>query len=514
MKSLTVRLAVVCFTLAATAFAHDFDALHYRVEIVIPEQGSEIRGVTTIELAALGATARLPLDFTGMTIDAIDVDGAAASHTRNADTLTIALPHETHDGERLEVAIRYHGSPADGLVIRKNKYGHDTFFADNWPDRAHAWFPSIDRPGDKATAEVIVTAPDRYDVVANGARIASISQQNGMRRTEWREREPIPPYCIVAGVSEFAILDVGRWSGVDLSLWAYPKDREAIERGFARAPAIVDSFTSLFGPFSYEKLALVESSTRFGGMENASAIFFDEKLFDGEDRTSIAAHEIAHQWFGDAVTESEWRDLWLSEGFATYFASVFFERADGVETFRTRMIAARDRYLKVYGAAPPPVHDSSITDLFALLNRNNYEKGAWVLHMLRRQMGDAKFFSAIRDYYASYRNGVASTDDFRHVVERHAGRPLGWFFEQWLDEPGLPRLEIAHSWNAKTKRLDLRITQTQKSPVFTFPLDLDIDGKRVTIDVSERVTTQSIAADAAPAHVVADPDSWLFAVIR
>ncbi|MBO0799030.1 MAG: M1 family peptidase, partial [Blastocatellia bacterium] len=244
--------------------------------------------------------------------------------------------------------------------------------------------------------------------------------------------------------------------------------------------------SELIGPYPYEKLALVQSSTRYGGMENASSIFLAENAF-GE---LLNAHEIAHQWFGDSVTEADWHHLWLSEGFATYFANLFAERFEGRDKFVRLMLKDKEDYLKQYANDPRPVYDPSITDLIKLLNANNYQKGAWVLHMLRGLLGDEKFFAGIRAYYRTYRDRNALTEDLQHVMEFHFGQPLGWFFKQWIYEPGYPRLDAVWHWDENAKDLTLRIEQTQAQTVFRLPLEIefryDKNAQREKIDVGER----------------------------
>jgi len=230
---------------------------------------------------------------------------------------------------------------------------------------------------------------------------------------------------MVIGATEFSVINTGSWNGISLSYYLYPKDRENGIKDYGRALQMIEFYTNLIGPYPYEKLALVQSSTRFGGMENSSSIFFDEESFNGSGRLEdTVAHEIAHQWFGDSVTQADWHHLWLSEGFATYFGNLFFERADGQDKFVSRMLADKERYLKANSSSPRPIYDSTVTDLLKLLNPNNYEKGGWVLHMLRHIMGDKQFFAGIRDYYRTYRDGNALTGDFQKVMEFHAGRPL------------------------------------------------------------------------------------------
>jgi aminopeptidase N len=389
-------------------------------------------------------------------------------------------------------------------------------FADNWPNRARQWFPAIDHPYDKATVEFFVTAPDRYDTIANGALIETISQPNGTRLTHWREAVAIPTYCMVIGATQFSIIKAGAANGTALSYYLYPKDGARGMKDFGRALQMLEFYTKLIGPYPYEKLALVESSTRFGGMENSSAIFFDEKAFNGSDKLEpTVVHEIAHQWFGDSITESDWHHLWLSEGFATYFGRLFFEHADGRERFTQMMLEDKAAYLQAYAGNPRPIYDPAITNLFALLNANNYQKGGWLLHMLRHVMGDAPFFAGIRDYYRAYRDRNALTADFASAMERAAGRKLDWFFNQWFYGAGYPVYDAAWHWDAGAKELHLRIAQRQ-AQLFQMPLDvayaLDHQSRRETVEVKEREQTFTFKCDRKPQRVAIDPDEWLLKV--
>lgn len=438
-----------------------------------------------------------------------------AKFTHVGDRLKIALEGAYRRGDRFTLSIKYHGAPQDGLFIKKNKFGDRTFFADNWPNRARHWFPSIDHPYDKATVEFLVTAPDRYDVVANGALVEIKSLQNGSRLWHWRESVSIPVYCMVVGAAEFSIINVGSFNHTPVIYYLYPKDRERGMKDYGRAVDMLEFYSNLIGPYPYKKLALVQSSTRFGGMENSSNIFFDEKAFNGSGQLEgTVAHEIAHQWFGDSVTESDWHHLWLSEGFATYFGHLFFERRDGRDRFLALMRADREALL----ANARPIYDPSIKDLFQLLNANNYQKGGWVLHMLRGVMGDEKFFAAIRDYYRRHREGNALTEDFQRAMEAQHGKPLDWFFRQWIYEPGYPVYDAAWRWDEATKEMRLIIAQKQTGTVFRMPLDVEIklnNGvRREVIDVKDKDQSFTFKLDARPQSIAVDPDEWVLKKIN
>jgi aminopeptidase N len=505
-------LAVLLFCAAhAAAQNPSVDVQHYAVDITLPRSGSEIAAV-----AELTVTPRvtpldwLVLDFGDLTIDSVAIEDRDISWFRtDTERITVAAMRTT--AEPFRVRITYHGKPPDGLVLQQNKYGHFGVFADNWPNRAHQWFPSVDHPSDKATVEFRVTAPDSFDVIANGTLVESASLQNGAKRWHWRETTPIPVHCMVIGATEFAIVRAGRDEDVEVSYYLYPRDRDDGVRQFGRAVEMLDLFADLVGPYPYAKLAIVESSTRFGGMENASAIFLDEKRIHGKESLEpLVAHEIAHQWFGDSVSQRDWHDLWLSEGFATYFSALFFERANGRDSFRDAMRENRNDYLKKPELAARPINDPDANPS-QLLDALRYDKAAWVLHMLRGVIGDQAFFAGIRDYYAAYRDGNATTADLRVIMERHAGQPLDWFFQQWLYEPGHPVFRTKWTW--RRGKLTVNVDQTQTGTVFRTPAVLEVrnpnGAHRENVVIDERSERFEIDSEVRPTEVVLDPDEWV-----
>jgi len=339
---------------------------------------------------------------------------------------------------------------------------------------------------------------------------------------------PVSPYNLVFGAAEMVVEPLGlaacgrapaspRDDGcVEVTAWLFPEDRAQAGRSFRRAAAMVDFYTELVGPFPYPKLAHVQSSSRFGGMENASAIFYAEGgLASGRDIEGTVAHETAHQWFGDSVTEVDWPELWLSEGFATYFGHLWFEHADGAEALRRRMEEDRQEVL----ASPDvrrPVIDREEQDLFALLNDNSYPKGGWFLHMLRGMLGDEAFFGGVRSYYAAHAGGTVTTDDFRRALEEASGRPLGWFFRQWLEEPGYPVLSADAAWDPAAGEVILTVRQLQDAawPTFLLPLEVELGGgearTRHRVEVTGREQTFRLPGDSGgDVRVTLDPDGRL-----
>jgi aminopeptidase N len=496
------------------------DVIDYRLSLDLDPEASFLRGSAEITVVVTADVSDgIRFDLVGLEVDSLAVDGVASTFTRDDAGLRVGTGSRSV-GDTVVVVIVYSGSPEEGLIFRNTTQGRAAVFADNWPDRARYWFPSVDHPSDKATVEFHVRGPREMAVVANGLRASEEVQEDGRKLTVWATNVPIPVYTMVIGATEMSVREIGGLGCdgetgrcVRISQWVYPEDEERGVRLFRRAPEIVAFYDSLIGPYPYEKLALVQSSTRYGGMENSSAIFFSESLSSGRSGDGLVAHEIAHQWFGDAVTEREWSHLWLSEGFATYFAAVFFEFREGDYAAAERMANAEQRYLSSGRTPWSPVIDVEPDDLSSLLNANNYQKGAWVLHMLRELVGDEAFFEGARRYYSEHMNGTALTDDFQRIMEEVSGEELGWFFDQWLRTPGLPVVEARPFWNEETQTLVLRVRQGQPWPPFHFPLKFTATGEGYRLEetfwVESRDSRFEWSLPGEPSNLVVDPANAL-----
>jgi aminopeptidase N len=227
-------------------------------------------------------------------------------------------------------------------------------------------------------------------------------------------------------------------------------------------------------------------------------------------------HETAHQWFGDSVTESDWNDVWLSEGFATYFTLLFTEHDEGRDGFVRGLALSRAQVLELEQKLPDtPVIHRNLADMQHVLNRLIYQKGGWVLHMLRAEIGTEPFWQGIREYYRRYQDGNASTADLRAVMEQVSARPLDWFFAQWLTRPGVPRIEGTWRYDAARKMVDVTVTQSQAADPYRLTVEIGVTDTagappRVTrVELTGRQATTSLPADAAPVAVSLDPGTWL-----
>lgn len=519
MKTLSLFACCVAVALGGDTYPRQngVDAIHYRFSLSFQDDTNELQGEAVVDLRFVAAGVQevaLDLDSTGMKVsEVLPATGLTFAHAN--DRLVLRLIGEAPKaGERRQFTIRYRGTPAGGLRIMKNKYGERVFFSENWPNKARHWLPMIDHPYDKATSEFLVTAPAEYQVVSNGLLQEETDLGGGRRLTHWKQSVPIASWLNAIGIARFSVHHAGLVKGVPLQTWVYHQDREAGPPWFeATSRKAVEFFSEAIGPYSYEKLANVAAAGFGGGTEHASAIFYGENNILERPGTGLIAHEIAHQWFGNAITEKDWDDVWLSEGFATYFTNLYFEHWEGRDTFVTNLQSARKRIYGMEKATPGlTVQHRNISDMKRILNRLIYEKGGWTLHMLRGMMGTEKFWQGIRTYYATYRNGSASTADFRRVMEETAGLDLGWFFDQWLTRSTSPVVEGTWRWDAASKKVIVELAQTQPGDPYRLPIEIGLGAQRVEkAEMTGKRGVFEFQADQEPASVVFDPNTWLLA---
>ena len=292
---------------------------------------------------------------------------------------------------------------------------------------------------------------------------------------------PIASWLYVLGAADFAVQYVDEFDGKSIQTWVFKQDRDAGFYDFAiPTKKALEFYSEYVGPFSYEKLANIQSNSVSGGMEAASAILYSASSVKGDRNTrwrNVVIHEIAHQWFGNAVTEYDWDDIWLSEGFATYFTLLFIEHEYGRDAFVEGLQSSQKRVDDFYEKNPKYtiIHDN-LKDMKDVTSSQTYQKGSWILHMLRGMIGTDTFWKGIKTYYKEFQDLNATTDDFKRVMEEVSGRDLTTFFEQWLYKPGT--LSLKGNWKYDKRKgevtIDMNQVQTDGS-VFEMPLEIEID---------------------------------------
>jgi aminopeptidase N len=524
-----VRLTVVAFLFSFALHAKDpysknenIDIKQYRFQLELNDSTDQIKGRATITILFKKPILEFELDLMsrdqrgqGMTVKTITSQENNLYFTHQKNRLVIQLSSPVSAGETRTFDISYSGFPREGLIISTNKFGDRTFFGDNWPDRGHHWLPCIDHPFDKAPVEFIVIAPEHYQVVATGKLMEESNLPDHRKLTHWKERTDVAVKVMTIGVSRFAVQLSAEIENTPISTWVFPQNREEGFIDFAVAPKIFKYFQQYIGPYSFEKLAHVQSKTRFGGLENAGNIFYSESSVTGQkENEELIAHETAHQWFGNSATENDWHHVWLSEGFATYFAHLYLEDAYGHDRLATEMKIDRQQVIDFYKENQAPVVDTTVTFLDDVLNNNTYQKASWVLHMLRQEIGDKAFHQSIRDYYSTYRNKNVMTADFQRIAEKNSGKKLVTFFDQWIFKGGHPKITGTWTYDSKTKEIVIEVSQIQAENPFSIIMELGLkqpNGQMTTKQANLNSRKQQIrwSFPIKPTEIVLDPQTRL-----
>ncbi len=516
-------LAMAFGLIASSGYAQDSyqknesaDVKNYVFGLHLNDENDEIKGKALITVDFKNEVENFALDLIGkseeygMEVTAVLEDSVEANYEFSENKIIIRP--KFNDSSTKTFMVQYHGIPERGLVIDTTKYGQRSFFGDNWPNLARHWLPSVDHPYDKASIEFRITAPQHYDVVATGVKIEESYLNNGFKLTTYKEPAPVAMKVVTIGVTKFASKLLDMVGEIPVTAWVYPENRLDGFSDYAVSTNVMNYFVDHIGPYAYAKLANMQAKTQWGGLENAGTISYFENSVTGKNEVEgLIAHEIAHQWFGNSASEASWNHVWLSEGFATYFSILYLESVYGDKKRKEELILDRKQVIEYYQKNPAPIVDNSIKDPFKVLSTNTYQKGGWVLNMLRHKLGDEIFWKGIRKYYKTYENSNAMTEDFRKVMEEVSGKDLENFFAQWIFTKGHP--ELKWNWKYRRGRLLVSIDQVQKHHIFEFPLEIGIRNgeqtKKEIVQIDEKSKTFEIKVDSKPTEVILDPGVWL-----
>ena len=507
---------------------YNIDIINYSFEINLNDNDDIVSGITTIDLKIKTDNVkfiRLDLismreDGKGMVVDYVKYNNTSVTFTHKNDVLLLSIKEINNINT---VEVQYHGIPVTGLIIGPNMHGDRTFFSDNWPNKGRNWLPLVDHPYDKATSEFIVVTPSHYQVISNGLLIEESNLDSNLKRSHWKQSVPISCWLFALGVAEFAVQYVDNFDGKSIQTWVYKQDREKGFYDFAiPTKHTLEFFSDYVGPFAYEKLANVQSNSVSGGMESATAIFYSDVSVTGTRSKrwrNVIIHEVAHQWFGNCVTENDWDHVWLSEGFATYFTLLFREHAYGRDDFVEGLINSRNSVFKFYKKNKDYtiVHDD-LDNMKNVLSGYIYQKGAWILHMLRNYIGDVSFNKGIRSYYLNNFNSNTDTESFKKEMEKASNIDLTIFFDQWLYKGGNIILDGNWSYDKKNRQIIINLSQVQNDGYyFHMPLELKIFygneflSKLEEIKLSPDLKKFIIKSDKEPNQIILDPSTKLLA---
>jgi len=525
-------LLVLAAATAATAFPpprfaadRPMDMTHIRLDVNVDLEAKTLKGKATLAMSALRPVSTIDLDAVNFKISAVRLaigDGPAADCEYEYDNrrIRLALPREIGPGTAVRAQIEYAvKDPTSGL----------SFYApsEEEPDTPHLvwsqgqtttnryWVPSFDHPNERQTTEIVCTAKKPNTVISNGKMLEESDNGDGTRTFHWLQDKDHPVYLMTLVVGEFAS-KTENWRGKPVIYYVRPKYADRIDGAFGNTTRMLDFFSDKIGvEYPWDKYAQVCCYAFGGGMENTSSTTLGEgALRDERGRLTgssddLIAHELAHQWWGDLLTCREWAHTWLNEGFATYFEALWEEHDKGPDAFAVDMLNKMRSALRA-GVEKPIVY-RHYEDENEQFDGRAYPKGAWVLHMIRRRLGDELFWKCINTYCKRFAHQTVETVDLRKTIEEGTGRSFEHFFYDWTERPGHPEVTLSYAWIADDDVAEIRVRQTQKAEAFHFPLKLvvhvsDEAPRVVTREIVDKETRILVPLSEPPSLLQIDPE--------
>lgn len=483
--------------------------------------------------ANLQPVRELSFDSVDLTIRSVTSSEEIQAWHVTADKLIVTFAKPLAPDKEANLTIAYFSEPTHGIYFRTPEMGYkegDThLFSNGEPIDARNWYPCFDAPNAKFTTEMTCRVPEGMTAVSNGRLVSSDKDPaTGLVAFHWAQEKPHANYLVSLSAGYFKSFE-DRHRDVPLAYLVPTSESKEAMDFFRNTPKIMDFFEKEIGisyPWAkYDQICL--NDFMWGGMENTSAtLLTDSGLFSADsenihDGDGLIAHEMAHQWFGDLVTCHDWSDIWLNEGFATFYALLYEAKKFGKDAMLMGL------YENARGITSIPNDTVSIVrrtygdpnDIFGQYSYLPYPKGAWVLQMLRSQLGEDLYRRCIRTYLERHQYGSVVTEDLRRVIEELSGRAYDQFFDQWVYHAHNPELEVTYNWDEKTKLAKVAIKQVQKMDenvvLFNFPLTIRFKGKFGKVDkqvqVKDKTGDFEFVLDSAPELVRIDPDQAILA---
>lgn len=490
------------------------DVSHYYLDIQLDPATQSIEAMASLELEVLDedfVDGKFPLHFKGMNVEMVGIDGLLVDYEHAGGLLVVGLPEGMGPGAH-QLEVNYFGTPEPyvtgwgtwGLII-----GEDRAFTVNVVEGARHWFPCNDVLTDKASFEVRVTAPENWEVAAPG-ELLNIDEGEGVRSFHWLANWALPTYLMHFAAGEYTLIEEEH-DGLPYLYYLHPTSWEVAKETLDHAPTAIAMLEERYGDYPFPKVGFDEINLG-GAVEHPSCVSIGTQLFAApEDFADVIAHEMAHSWFQGIVTIADWKDLWLSEGLATYHEALYYGYLNGPESERdyVQSLALSYRTSAEMSEGFFPVHDPE-----EMWGVTVYRKGALVFHMLRYLVGDEAFLDLLNDYLAAFAGGNASTAAFLKVATGSSGVDLGPFFDEWVYGVGYPQFEVSWQWAAG--ELAVRVEQVQPEAWATFtslPLELlasgaDGESQRVSLSLTSRVTEVVFDLPFEPLVMAVDPDGW------
>jgi aminopeptidase N len=411
------------------------NVVDYNLDLAYNPTVRQLDGTATVRVLATQDLSRFDLDLRGFQVGTVTVDGKPASTVRDGQELVITPSRTIRKGSAFTVVVPYAGVPetivdpdgsSEGWV-----YTDDGAVVVGEPQGSPGWYPVNDTPRDKATFTVKMTVPKGLTAVGNGSLLHQ-STSGGHTTFTWRERFPMAPYLSTITLGRFDVSKGRTASGIPIYVAVDPTQKSAADPVLRKLPAMVSFLEGLYGRYPFETVGgIVDNAPELGySLETQT-----KPVFDAAPDELTLLHELSHMWYGDAVTLTTWPDIWLHEGFATWSEWIWTERQGGqTAAERFQELASTPAGQSSFWNPPP----GAPGDPAHLFDGTIYDRGAMTLEALRERIGDPRFFTVMRRWYAEHRYGNVTTPEFIALAEKVSGQHLGRFFNVWLYQPGKP----------------------------------------------------------------------------
>jgi len=493
-----------------------------------------IAGSTTLTFKPIAKPrTQLSLDAVDLRVASVTSSVPVLDYQVAEDKLTVTFANPIPAGQETWVRITHSAEPTEGIYFRTPELGYlpgdAHLFSQGEQTEARHWYPCPDAPNQKFTSEVTCHVPAGMTVISNGRKVSETGDPaTGLVAVTWKQEQPHANYLISLAAGYFEKIE-DRHRDIPLAFYTPPSEIQEAPNSFRDTKDMMAFFEQEIGvPYPWPKYdQVVVNDFVAGGMENTSATTLNDRtLFTaatGNLRSSegLVAHELAHQWFGDYVTCKDWSHIWLNEGFATYYAQLYAGHKHGRDELLYSLYGTR-RSIVGRTNAPAAMVERRYDDPGEQFSYLAYQKGAWVLQMLRSQLGDALYRQCIQTYLQRHAHGSVVTEDLNRVIEELSGRSFDQFFDQWVYHGGHPELDITYAWDAQTKlaRISVRQTQRLSEQVFLFNFPLPVRFQTAAGPVDRQVQIRQTAEDfyfplaEKPRGVRVDPELTVLARIR
>jgi aminopeptidase N len=505
--------------------SRDYHLQNVRVSLRFNLDQRKVIGEVTHMLSALrDGLTHLDFDCADLTISSVRVNGKDATFDLRDNKLRVNLAQPAKAGEKFEVNLQYEGKPTTGLYFilpdKDDPSRPKEIWTQGEAEDTHHYIPIYDYPNDRTTSEMILTVPGDWLTVSNGKLLSVQDAAGGMKTWTWRQSLPVSTYLISFVAGEYKEKK-DTWHNIPVTYYVPRGLEDTIDPTFSHTKQMLEFFSERFGvPYPWEQYAQTAVDDFVAsGMENVSATTLSARDMvrpdlapeKAEAADSLLSHELTHQWFGDLVTLKDWTNTWLNEGFATFGANLWEEHQYGVDAAAYRYWRDQNNWMPSKELFPIPIVTRDINDSVEYVG-NVYDKGGWVLNMLRKQLGDDAFFSALKHYLEANRLQNVVTADLVKAIEESTGTNVDPFFDQWIYGAGAPRFSVKSTYDAEAKKVSLNVKQTQRVEghvgLFRVPVDVAITtagGEKVfPIEVSKAEETFSFAVDGSPLMVLFD----------